>query len=104
MLLFISDLHLPDNAGSTPLNLSVLLDRLDQMLTWARDKGVEETTLVLLGDIFELLKSESWLRTSARPWTRGDDAAISIGSPAPPRRRWAGRASVAPRGQKGHPR
>lgn len=68
MLLFVSDLHLADRLEASPADVPALLAALEACLTRAFGRGVERAKLVLLGDIFELLKSESWLESSARPW------------------------------------
>lgn len=68
MLLFVSDLHLSDREETSGAHVPALLAELEVTLERARELGVEEARLVLLGDIFELLKSERWLDSEARPW------------------------------------
>jgi UDP-2,3-diacylglucosamine pyrophosphatase LpxH len=65
MLLVVSDLHLLDsNARGSP-NFGSLFSDLDASLGGGND---EQCTLVLLGDIFELLKSDLWFDSPHRPW------------------------------------
>jgi UDP-2,3-diacylglucosamine pyrophosphatase LpxH len=80
MLLFVSDLHLVDLPELSTLNTRAFLQRIGQIVRDSAKLGVTKTTLVLLGDIFELLKSETWLDTGIRPWepfTRDHSAAVS---------------------------
>jgi UDP-2,3-diacylglucosamine pyrophosphatase LpxH len=68
MLLFISDLHLTDTAARSTIDLTRIVEALEGQLLRATRKGIQEVTLVLLGDIFELLKSRIWLDRALRPW------------------------------------
>ena len=79
MLVLISDLHLSD--GSTARNVNA--EAFALMASLVRDTAVRrearEIHLVLLGDIFDLVRSDYWLREAVppdrRPW----------GGPADPR-------------------
>ncbi len=68
MLLFVSDLHLSDREETSGAHVPTLLAELEATLERASEQGVERPRLVLLGDIFELLKSERWLATTTRTW------------------------------------
>jgi UDP-2,3-diacylglucosamine pyrophosphatase LpxH len=68
MIVLVSDLHLADDPARSTINAQRLLDRLYQIILGAREAGVRETTLVLLGDIFEILRSEIWIKRELRPW------------------------------------
>ena len=69
MLLFLSDLHLTDTTDRSTVDLTRLSEALDSLLSRAiQKKGVQEVTLVLLGDVFELLKSRAWRDRQLRPW------------------------------------
>jgi hypothetical protein len=57
MLLFVSDLHLVDLSECSTLNTPAFLQRIKQVLKDSAQLGVTNAKLVLLGDIFELLKS-----------------------------------------------
>jgi UDP-2,3-diacylglucosamine pyrophosphatase LpxH len=67
MLIFVSDLHLVDHGSrasfQSPPLFAALSSRLKEM-----DTSKDPVSLVLLGDIFELLKSDVWLREKVRPW------------------------------------
>lgn len=68
MIILVSDLHLSDDPARSTINVRRLLDHLTQLMADARGKGIREITLVLLGDIFEILRSEVWVERQARPW------------------------------------
>lgn len=71
MLIFVSDLHLTDTRSRTTIDLCYFIKRLERIIIYARQDEVDEIELVLLGDIFELLKSVEWLRNNEknfRPW------------------------------------
>lgn len=68
MITLISDLHLSDSTARSTINVPRLLQHLSRAFAYASEKKVEKLTLVLLGDIFEVLKSEVWLERSLRPW------------------------------------
>lgn len=77
MLLFVSDLHLEDSPRQFTIPLERFVCTLNLACRRARRAGVAEITLVLLGDIFELLKSSRWWKEpSLRPWQRGQPEAI----------------------------
>jgi UDP-2,3-diacylglucosamine pyrophosphatase LpxH len=71
MLIFLSDLHLTDESVPSTIDLRRLLDSLRDCYQRAAASGIRTIQLVLLGDIFEMLKSAIWLDRHIRPW---DDA------------------------------
>ncbi|MBC8509382.1 MAG: hypothetical protein H8D34_31415 [Chloroflexi bacterium] len=88
MLVIISDLHLKDGtSGSsiTPDAFQVFAARLRSMAfqaSWRTDgryKPIENIDLLLLGDVFDLIRSERWLvdssgqEESIRPWEDQQD-------------------------------
>jgi len=88
MLVIISDLHLKDGtSGSsiTPDAFHVFAARLRSMAfqaSWRTDgryKPIENIDLLLLGDVFDLIRSERWLvdssgeEVSVRPWDDQQD-------------------------------
>lgn len=81
MLLFVSDLHLVDHPGRASFEASALFDAINSRLRDV-DMDRDPVTLVLLGDIFELLKSSVWMDEKVRPWesssARISDAGIKI--------------------------
>lgn len=68
MILLVSDLHLVSESERPTINVSSLLRRLNDIAKKANDDRVEELILVLLGDIFEILKSKIWIDDGVRPW------------------------------------
>jgi len=69
MLIFVSDLHLVDEGRRASFKAGPLFEALRSCLSNAR--GAEDVvTLVLLGDVFELLKSSVWLKKDLRPWSK----------------------------------
>ncbi|HKO99605.1 MAG TPA: hypothetical protein VJU86_21690 [Pyrinomonadaceae bacterium] len=68
MIILVSDLHLVDNIGRSTFDAIPFFDRLSNIVESARKRGVTDITLILLGDIFEVLKSEWWLTAEVRPW------------------------------------
>lgn len=81
MLIFVSDLHLVDHASRASFQSPPLFRALRSHLRDV-DTRADAVTLVLLGDIFELLKSDVWLHEKTRPWDQpGDklsDAVVQI--------------------------
>lgn len=71
MLAFISDLHFRDGtAGEHNLPVRAFEGFLSDLSTHAHNARAEEVTLVFLGDIFDLLRTEAWLEVpeTERPW------------------------------------
>lgn len=68
MLVFASDLHLTDTPERSSFSAHAFTRSIEELLRFAPDDGIKEVRLVLLGDIFELLKSTKWLDRDVRPW------------------------------------
>ncbi|QDS97098.1 metallophosphoesterase family protein [Adhaeretor mobilis] len=77
MLVIISDLHLTDGtSGQTisPGAFELLGERLADLAAAAsfrrdgRYEPIEQIDLVLLGDVLDVIRSNRWLKTTARPW------------------------------------
>lgn len=66
MLIFVSDLHLADHPYRGSFDAEAFLTEVDTHLR--RSSTQDPCTLVLLGDIFELLKAGAWLGSEHRPW------------------------------------
>lgn len=93
MLVIISDLHLTDGTTGTTISAAAFEDfrvRLQELANDAsqRAKGryepVEAIDLVLLGDVFDLIRSTRWSNpgVTIRPWehrTRPDELAAQVG-------------------------
>lgn len=75
MLIFVSDLHLASGDFNVTMDVSRLFDVLSGLLEKGIQRGVEDATLVLLGDIFEILKARQWIEPpELRPWQEASDA------------------------------
>jgi UDP-2,3-diacylglucosamine pyrophosphatase LpxH len=68
MIILFSDIHLADVSTRSTFNSDAFIDRLNTIVRQAADRGVTDITIVLLGDIFEILKSQLWLDRKLRPW------------------------------------
>jgi hypothetical protein len=77
MLVFLSDLHLTDGTCGPNLHpgaFHILAERLRYLAaraSWRAGGGyqpVERIDLVLLGDVFDLIRSERWLQRRVKPW------------------------------------
>lgn len=69
MLVFISDVHMTDgNSGETikPTAFRIFAENVRKLADTV--KPLEEIRLVLLGDIFDIIRSSQWLSVPARPW------------------------------------
>lgn len=77
MITLVSDLHLSDDPARSTINVPRLLEHLTLVINGARRKGVRRLTLVLLGDIFEILRSEVWVNREIRPWEDCTPAHVS---------------------------
>lgn len=82
MLIFISDLHLVDGSAGehhTPLRaFEYFFEDVIGIATKPSNQGkIKEIKLVLLGDIFDLLRTEHWfegIKEDERPWGHQEDA------------------------------
>lgn len=68
MLVFVSDLHLADSELNSSADTLALGNRLNEIVSQTVIRSSETVRIVLLGDIFELLKSEEWITANVRPW------------------------------------
>ncbi|HSS75930.1 MAG TPA: hypothetical protein VLV54_04215, partial [Thermoanaerobaculia bacterium] len=68
MIVLVSDLHLADSTQPVTMDVPRFLRCLRDVVERASLQGVRSLVLVLLGDVFEILKSKIWLTTAARPW------------------------------------
>lgn len=79
MLVLVSDLHLTDGTTARNVNPEAFTLMASLVLETARRRGAREIHFVLLGDIFDLVRTDYWLRSGIppddRPW----------GGPADPR-------------------
>ncbi len=71
MLVAMSDLHLTDGRTAVNPHASAFDVVRDKIVGFARDKGAKEIRLLLLGDIFDLVRTDYWHRNvppAQRPW------------------------------------
>ncbi len=76
MLAFVSDLHFRDGtAGEHNLPARAFEGFLADLSTHARNARAQDVTLIFLGDIFDLLRTETWLEVpeEERPWGESSD-------------------------------
>jgi UDP-2,3-diacylglucosamine pyrophosphatase LpxH len=71
MLVLLSDLHISDSTASTNVHPTAFTDvLLPEIISNAKNKDAMEIRVVLLGDIFDLVRSIRWLEVKPieRPW------------------------------------
>ena len=72
MLVLISDLHLTDEHAARNVNPEAFQLFGAEVAATATKRGAKETQVVLLGDTFDLVRSDYWLREQIdpdeRPW------------------------------------
>jgi UDP-2,3-diacylglucosamine pyrophosphatase LpxH len=69
MLVFLSDVHMTDgSSGETikPTAFRIVAENICKMADTV--KPLEEIRMVLLGDIFDIIRSAQWLAGAVRPW------------------------------------
>jgi UDP-2,3-diacylglucosamine pyrophosphatase LpxH len=83
MLVLVSDLHLTDGTTSTPVHPGAFRILRREIEAAARDKGTDkaEVNLVLLGDIFDLVRTDYWFTDTSpgdRPWNGALDSRTAM--------------------------
>ncbi len=68
MLILVSDLHLTDTPARSTLDVPSFERTIQAVLGEPASQAAERVTLVLLGDVLEILKSDRWLVNDVRPW------------------------------------
>jgi len=72
MLVLVSDLHISDTTTANNVNPEAIALLASDILEMAGRRGAREIRLVLLGDIFDLVRTDYWHRhsipLSQRPW------------------------------------
>jgi UDP-2,3-diacylglucosamine pyrophosphatase LpxH len=79
MLVFLSDVHLTDgSSGETikPMAFRIFAENVRKLVESLKPSLPEELRLVLLGDIFDIIRSTKWLSNCIRPW---DEASTGQG-------------------------
>jgi hypothetical protein len=83
MLVFISDLHLMDGtAGKHHLDWHDFKEIYLEIALYAKKAQAKDLQIVLLGDIFDLVRTERWFdfELKSRPWGNNpsEEAALAI--------------------------
>jgi UDP-2,3-diacylglucosamine pyrophosphatase LpxH len=82
MLVFLSDIHLTDSSSGTeidPRAFKKFSDLLLNIIGDPKENHIEQVEVVLLGDIFDVIRSDFWLRDEnkidnpIRPWSASSD-------------------------------
>lgn len=70
MLVFISDIHLTDGTSGETINSRAFKKFVQYLKNMAATAKVKEIEIVLLGDIFDVIRSDYWLKSNnIRPWS-----------------------------------
>ncbi|HHT9126322.1 MAG TPA: metallophosphoesterase [Candidatus Brocadiia bacterium] len=69
MLVFISDIHLTDGTSGETINSGAFEKFILYLKDMADTAGAKEIEVVLLGDIFDVIRSDYWLNSTIRPWS-----------------------------------
>ncbi len=73
MLVFISDLHLTDGTSGETINPGAFKRFAYYLEDMALTSKANEIEVVLLGDIFDVIRSDYWLQSQIRPWSGEDE-------------------------------
>jgi UDP-2,3-diacylglucosamine pyrophosphatase LpxH len=71
MLVFLSDVHMTDgSSGETirPTAFRIFTENIRKLADTLQPQPPEEMRLVLLGDVFDIIRSTKWLPANERPW------------------------------------
>lgn len=68
MILVLSDLHLADTKERRTINIEALCDLIARTADHHLRADGDELNVLLLGDVFEILKSSVWIDRNLRPW------------------------------------
>jgi UDP-2,3-diacylglucosamine pyrophosphatase LpxH len=73
MLVFLSDLHLTDGTSGDTIHSDAFAKFAFTLEDMAVTAGAKEIDIVLLGDIFDVIRSNYWFTSSIRPWSGNDE-------------------------------
>ena len=73
MLLVLSDLHLADTSARRTIDVEALCRTIEECAVRADELPGPGLRVLLLGDIFEVLKSQVWIDRGLRPWEASPD-------------------------------
>jgi UDP-2,3-diacylglucosamine pyrophosphatase LpxH len=69
MLAFISDIHLTDGTSGETIHSGAFRKFALYLKDMVETAEAKELEIVLLGDIFDVIRSNYWLRSGIRPWS-----------------------------------
>ncbi|MBM3235921.1 hypothetical protein FJZ31_06435 [Candidatus Poribacteria bacterium] len=74
MLVFISDIHLTDGTSGETINSGAFEKFVLYLEDMADTAQAKELDVVLLGDIFDVIRSDYWLKSNnIRPWSKPEE-------------------------------
>ena len=68
MLVFLSDIHWTDGTSGETIHSGAFRGFVQDLSRIAKDAKARDLEIVLLGDIFDLIRSEQWIKAKVRPW------------------------------------
>ncbi len=71
MLVFLSDIHMTDGSSGETIKgtaFKIFSDNVQKLVDSLKPAPPEEIRLVLLGDVFDIIRSGKWLNVADRPW------------------------------------
>ena len=73
MLVFLSDVHLTDGTSGETMDSGAFKKFVLYLRDLVETAGAKKLEIVLLGDIFDVIRSDYWLRSDIRPWSKAED-------------------------------
>lgn len=73
MLVIVSDIHLTDGTSGVTIHSGAFKKFALYLKDMAETAKAKEVEIVLLGDIIDLIRSDYWLRSDIRPWSKPGD-------------------------------
>lgn len=73
MIVFISDIHLTDGTSGETINAGAFEKFAMYVRDMAKKAEAKNLEIVLLGDIFDVIRSDYWLKGNIRPWSKESD-------------------------------
>ena len=69
MLVLFSDVHLTDGSSGETIKSGAFEKFTFHVKDMVETAGAQELEIVFLGDIFDVIRSRTWLDTNIRPWS-----------------------------------
>ncbi len=73
MLVFLSDVHLTDGTTGETIHPGAFRKFVRAIEDMADAAGAVDIEVAFLGDIFDVIRSDYWLRSEIRPWSNGKE-------------------------------